>query len=208
MPRILLTGFTPFLGYDVNPTQRLVEAVAGGAIRLTGAAVAARLLRTDYRLSEVDFDAALADVRPDAIVAFGLAFSADEVRPERIAVNFDDGEEAGLPVARRIAADGPVGYWSTLPVDAMLAALAGAGLPVKASNHAGGFICNHIFYYARHRIEREQLGLPMGFVHVPPLPEQLGDAPERKGLAIERLLEAARVILAVVAERIGAPVAA
>ncbi len=208
MPRILMTGFTPFLGYDVNPTQRLVEAVAAGAVRLSGVSLAARLLRTDYRLAEQDFDAALEELRPDAVVAYGLAFSADEIRPERIAVNFDDGLEAGLAVQRRIAEDGPVGYWSTLPVDAIVAALAGAELPVKASNHAGGYVCNHLFYHARHRIEREGLRLPMGFVHVPPLPEQLALTPGRAGLALDRLVDAARVIAGVVAERVSAPVAA
>jgi pyroglutamyl-peptidase len=208
MPRLLMTGFTPFLGYDVNPSQLLVEALAQGAVRLPGIAIEARLLRTDYRLSEVDFDAALAEVRPDAVVSFGLAFSADEIRPERIAVNFDDGMEAELPVARRIAEGGPVGYWSTLPVDAIMAGLAEAALPAKASNHAGGYICNHIFYYARHRIETEGLALPMGFVHVPPLPQQLAGAPERKGLALDRLIEAAGVIARVVAEDLSASLAA
>jgi pyroglutamyl-peptidase len=208
MPRLLMTGFTPFLGYDVNPTQRLVEALGRGAIKLAGGRLEARLLRTDYRLAEVDFDTALAETKPDAVVSFGLAFSAEEIRPERIAVNFDDGQEAGLPVARRIVEDGPVGYWSGLPVDRILGALGAAGLPVKASNHAGGYVCNHLFYYARHRIEREGLGVPMGFVHVPPLPEQLGAAPERKGLELDRLIEAARVIAHVVAEDVGASLAA
>ena len=208
MTRILLTGFTPFGDHQVNPTQKLVEAL-GSRFTHAGAEVFPRLLRTHYRLSERDFDAALAEVRPDAIVSFGLAYSAEHVRPERIAVNFDDGEEDGRHVARRIAEDGPVGYFSTLPVEAMVADIVAAGLPAKASNHAGAYICNHIFYYARHRFERERTTMPMGFVHVPPLPEMIkpADAP-RPGLPLAGLIDAAHVVIGTLARHARSVIAA
>ncbi len=208
MIRILLTGFTPFGDHQVNPTETLVNALGNRFVH--GAAeIFPRLLRTHYRLSEQDFDRALEEIKPDAIVSFGLAYSADHVRPERIAVNFDDGEEDGRHVARRIAEDGPVGYFSTLPVETMVADLDAAGLPAKASNHAGAYICNHIFYYARHRFERERAATPMGFVHVPPLPEMIKPADaHRPGLALERLVEAAHVAVATVARHISARIAA
>jgi pyroglutamyl-peptidase len=204
MIRILLTGFTPFGGHAVNPTQALVEALGPRFVH-GSTEVYPRLLRTHYRLSELDFDAALAEIRPDAIVSFGLAYKRDEIQPERIAVNFDDSEEDGKHVARRIAEDGPVGYFSTLPVEQMVADLAQAGLPAKASNHAGAYICNHIFYHARHRFERERLAIPMGFVHVPPLPEML--KPEdrtRPGLALPALIAGAQVVVATIARHLPA----
>jgi pyroglutamyl-peptidase len=208
MTRILLTGFTPFGGHALNPTQALVEALGPRFVH-AGAEVFPRLLRTHYRLSEQDFDAAVAEVGPDAIVSFGLAYSTDDIRPERIAVNFDDGEEDGRLVARRIAEDGPVGYFSTLPVEQMVADLAAAGLPAKASNHAGAYICNHIFYYARHRFERERRALPMGFVHVPPLPEMLKPEDKaRRGLALPPLIAAAQVAVATLARHLPARQAA
>jgi pyroglutamyl-peptidase len=208
MTRILLTGFTPFGGHAVNPTEALVGAL-GPHLVLGDAEVFPRLLRTHYRLSEQDFDHALAEVAPDAVVSFGLNYGIDEVRPERIAVNFDDGEEDGRHVARRIAEDGPVGYFSTLPVEAMVADLAAAGLPAKASNHAGAYICNHIFYYARHRFERERLAMAVGFVHVPPLPEMLKPEDARRpGLALPALIESARVVIATAVRHLGARIAA
>jgi len=204
MTRILLTGFTPFGGRAANPTAALVDAL-GPRATLDGAEVHPRLLRTHYRLAEQDFDRALAEVRPDAVVSFGLNYSVDEIRPERIAVNLDDGEEDGRHVTRKIAADGPVGYFSTLPVEAMVADLAASGLPARASNHAGAYVCNHVFYYARHRFERERLSIPMGFVHVPPLPEML--KPEdaaRPGLALERLVVGAVLAIATVGRHLPA----
>jgi pyroglutamyl-peptidase len=138
-----------------------------------------------------------------------LAYKADEVRPERIAVNFDDGEEDGRHVARRIAEDGPVGYFSTLPVEQMVADLAAEGVPAKGSNHAGSYICNHIFYYARHRFERGGIATPMGFVHVPPLPEMLKpEDAKRPGLAFDKLIAAAQVCIATVARHVPARIAA
>jgi pyroglutamyl-peptidase len=40
-------------------------------------------------------------------------------------------------------------------------------IPVRISNHAGTFVCNHVFYLARHKVE--QLGIPAkcGLIHIP-----------------------------------------
>jgi len=212
MIRILATGFTPFGGHAANPTEKLVAALGprlGISVEGAGAEVFPRLLRTHYRLAEQDFDRFLDEVKPQAVVSFGLNYAADEIRPERIAVNFDDGEEDGTHVARRIAEDGPVGYFSTLPAEAMVADLAAAGLPAKASNHAGAYVCNHVFYHARHRFERERSPIAMGFVHVPPLPEMV--RPEdaaRSGLPLDRLIAAAHVVFATVAGHLSARIAA
>ncbi len=198
MLKILLTGFTPFGGHQINPTEKLVEAL-GSRFSHAGADVFPRLLRTHYRLAEQDFDQARGEVQPDAVISFGLSYSADEIRPERIAVNFDDGEENGRHVTRRIVEDGPVGYFSTYPVEGIVSDLAAADLPAKASNHAGAFICNHIFYYGLHHFEKERAATLMGFIHVPPLPEMIrpGDLP-RSGLSLERLVEAARVTVSAI----------
>ena len=51
----------------------------------------------------------------------------------------------------------------------MLAALRSASVPSAITNHAGTFVCNHVFYSALH--EAEQAGLPTrcGFLHLPAL---------------------------------------
>ena len=36
----------------------------------------------------------------------------------------------------------------------MLRALKGRDIPAVISNHAGAYVCNHVFYTARHEIER------------------------------------------------------
>jgi pyroglutamyl-peptidase len=195
-PRLLLTGFKPFASLSVNPTEQLMHALA--AQEFVDAAIETAVLDVDYVLAEVQFREAVARYAPDAILSFGVSGGTDELCLERIAVNVDD---AGLPdnggqtrAGTRIVADGPVGYWATLDLDALHAALVEAGLPVRFSNHAGAYLCNHLFYYGLHLIEVLGLETPMGFVHVPPLPEQIVEGGRAKvGMALETLVEAARV---------------
>jgi pyroglutamyl-peptidase len=191
--RILVTGFEMFGPNDLNPTALLMERLAG----VDG--VTAAVLPVEYHTSVKRFEALLDEHRPDVAVSFGLARSYDQIRLERAALNLDEAavpDNAGvLRCGLRIAEDGPVGYWSTLPVDRLIAALSEAGLPVAASGHAGGYVCNHLFYGVRHALERRRWPLPMGFVHVPPLPQQIAGEAGRTGLGIDEIERAAHIIL-------------
>jgi pyroglutamyl-peptidase len=48
-------------------------------------------------------------------------------------------------------------------------ALVARGIPCTVSNHAGAYVCNHVFYVARDGIERLSLPTLCGFIHVPPV---------------------------------------
>ena len=202
-PKILCTGFKPFGPVAVNPTEQLMLALS--AERFPQAEVCAIVLDTDYARCEAQFDQALQSFGPDAVICFGVNRRADELRLERIAVNVDDaaiGDTGGqLRQGQRIAPDGPVGYWSSLPLEEMHQALQEAGLPVAFSNHAGAYVCNHVFYYGRHLIETRGWSIPMGFIHVPPLPEELGEKDEgRSGMDPGTLLRAAQICIQVLAK--------
>ena len=196
---ILLTGFKPYDGMARNPTELLMARAPEALADIPGVSLRAIVLDTDYALSEQQLVQAMDDFQPRAVISFGLNRRIDAIHLERIAVNIDD---AAIPdtagVIRRgqiIAADGPVGYWSTLPLQASARALDDAGIPVQFSNHAGTYICNHIFYFGRHLIATRALPIRMGFIHAPPLPEMVGDQPGRTGMNLETLLQAARIIL-------------
>ena len=111
------------------------------------------------------------EYQPKVILALGVATGAPFLRLERVALNLNDAEmpdNAGEVISGQlIEAKGPAAYWSSLPLTAMLEALDGLDVPVVVSNHAGTFLCNHVFYIARHQVE--QLGIPSrcGFIHVP-----------------------------------------
>ena len=191
--RILVTGFERFGPNDLNPTALLMDRLAGKG------GVTAVVLPVEYHTSVKRFEALLDEHRAEVAVAFGLARSCDQIRLERVALNLDEAtmpDNAGvLRCGLRIAEDGPVGYWSTLPVDRLIKALTEAGLPAGPSGHAGGYVCNHLFYGVRHALECRGRPLPMGFVHVPPLPEQVSSEPGRTGLGLDDLERAAHIIL-------------
>ncbi len=207
IPRILLTGFKPFGKAEINPTEWLMEAMA--ETELAGAAVRAVVLDVDYERCQEQLRREVDDFQPAAIVSFGLRMSSDLIGLERVAVNVDDASipDTGNQLRRgtRIVETGPVGYWSTLPLNEMLAVLREAGIGAEISNHAGTYVCNHLFYYARHLVEERGLGVPVGFIHVPPLPQQLPEnapsrpGPPRTGLAADTLLQVARLCVGVVA---------
>jgi pyrrolidone-carboxylate peptidase len=61
-------------------------------------------------------------------------------------------------------------------------------------------VCNHVFYVARHEVERQGSAAPCGFVHVPLMREQAQTEDElARSLPLETLVEAVSCCLDVVA---------
>jgi pyroglutamyl-peptidase len=187
---VLLTGFEPFGGWTVNPSQRLVDALDGE--------VATAVLPVSYERAADALRGAIAGHQPDVVIAFGQADGRTGISVERFAHNLDEGtttdnDEApgsGLP----IDPDGPAAYPSTLPVDDIVAALRVDGIPATPSRDAGGFLCNHVFYVLMGLLERERPDARGGFVHVPLLPEQALDT-DAASMPLETLVRAARIII-------------
>lgn len=184
-PPVLLTGFEPFDGGTVNPTALLMDRMAAAE------GVATAVLPVEYGACAAAFRAAVVQHQPMAVLSFGMAGRSDFILVEQLAWNRDEsGRPDNAGVVREgdtIAEDAPTAYGTGMPVPFLVRTLAAAGMPVVISDHAGGFVCNHLFYQARHWIETEGLDLPMAFLHVPPLPEQVADEPGRRGLSLERL---------------------
>ena len=205
--RILLTGFTPYDGAAINPTERLMRLAPKTLADIPGVSLRAIVLDTAYRRSEEQFAAALDDFHPDIVLSFGLSRRIDAIHLERIAVNVDDApiidNHGELRRGQKIVEDGPVGYWTTLPIDAIHRALQDAGIPVGFSNHAGAYVCNHIFYFGLHTIATRRIPTRMGFIHVPPLPDMVRDEPSRSGMSFNTLAKATRIILEAVTQVAG-----
>lgn len=203
VPRILVTGFRPFAGHAANPSQRIVEALAaeewGGALLLQGVA-----LEVAYASVEAQFNVAVKTFRPTHVLSFGLDYGTDTVKLERLAVNLDDAaiadERGELRRGTRIMSRGPAARWSTLPLEAMYAAVHTVGVPVIYSAHAGTFLCNHVLFHALGRAGKASGGFRVGFIHLPPTPDLL--KPEhrgvRSGMEFATQLKAARALVAAV----------
>jgi pyroglutamyl-peptidase len=191
--KILLTGFVPFGEVETNPSWLIVEAFTSGN-HFPG--VIPVVLPTEYAGAGERLRQLLQHERPDAVVCLGVAASRKEINLERVALNLNDASipdnADDLATGRLIDPDGPIAYWSTLPLDAMLAALRERDIPAVISNHAGAYVCNHVFYTARHWLEQNGLAIPCGFIHVPALRES---EEQETGLPLETMMQAVEICL-------------
>jgi pyroglutamyl-peptidase len=168
---ILLTGFNRFGDLDVNPSELILESIAGRTRASGRTDLVTEVLPTEYRRAGNRLCELIREFKPRAILGLGAAMGTRTLRLERVALNLDDSNEpdnAGeIARGRSIEPHGPMAYGSSLPLTRMHEALDALGVPAVISNHAGTFLCNHIFYVSRHHVER--LGIPCqcGFIHVP-----------------------------------------
>jgi pyroglutamyl-peptidase len=187
--KILLTGFVPFGDVAVNPSQLIVEKISASG-RFPD--LCAEILPVDFARAGDCLRRLIRDFQPEAVVCIGVAQNRTAISLERVALNLDDAripDNAGSSVkGRMIAPDGPVGYWSTLPLERMHAALTEQAIPVEFSNHAGAFLCNHVFFAARHELEASWKRIPCGFIHVPRLCETPSE--DCPGLPLDMMVEA------------------
>lgn len=165
MKKLLLSGFEPFLGFSINPTESIVKELDGKVIGHYQ--VHGLLLPVDFENAGPKILQEMENVQPDAVISLGLAAGRSSITPERIAVNCRDGEADNKGVALQdspIIQNAPDGYFSTLPIRKMVNVLNENGYPAKISDTAGTYLCNNVMYTVLHATGK---CLPSGFVHIP-----------------------------------------
>lgn len=165
---MLLTGFEPFADAAVNPSAEAVHLAADrweGPETLVTAVLPVTFDGAASRLREL-----IAEHSPGVVVAAGLAGGRRAIGIERVAVNLIDARipdnDGAQPVDVPSVAGGPAAYFATVPVKAIVRAVASAGIPVEVSHTAGTFVCNHVMFVALDEAAHRP-GLRAGFVHVP-----------------------------------------
>ena len=200
MKKLLLTAFEPFHGETVNPSLEVARAIE--KIRFPGAQVAMAELPVDrFAAMDVALDRVRSEA-PDVVIMLGEAGRRFRVTPERVAINIDDfsiPDNAGhQPKGEPIIADGPVGYFSTLPITEIVNQLIHANIPAAISNTAGTYLCNRLFYRVMHCIAVERLPIHAGFIHVPYLHAQtVNKRVDFPSMSCETMSEAVRIAIEV-----------
>ena len=192
--KVLVTGFTPFGGEQINPSW---EAVKHLPERIGEMTITNREIPTEFDAACAALRAAMDELRPDAVLSVGQYGGANGIRVERVAVNLRDAriaDNAGAkPVDEPVVPGAPDAYFATLPTRRIVEKLRERDIPAQLSYSAGTFVCNNLLYCALHESAQKFPATRCGFVHVPYLPEQAkdGSAPSMSLALMVRALTAA-----------------
>ncbi|WP_208987475.1 pyroglutamyl-peptidase I family protein [Roseibium marinum] len=169
MKTILVTGFSPFPGAPVNPTEKLMRRLPKRLGRnRSGACFVFHVLPTTWAGRWQVTEKLRLEIRPDAIVHFGVDGTRRTLNIETRAVNRAtrvrpdaEGHSPGRP---ELGSGQQRARSATLPGRALLRAAGTAGAPAALSTDAGTYLCNATLW------DSLGSGIPSIFVHVPSLP--------------------------------------
>lgn len=197
MKRVLLTGFEPFAGASLNPSEQIVKTLSATGIAQVDLHTA--ILPVVFTESSELLKHLIKQHQPDVVICLGQAEGRREISFERVAINLDDArlaDNAGRTITdQAVVEGGHPAHFTTLPVKEMVAAVRAAGIAAGLSTTAGTFVCNHIFYSLQHALLGQHKR--SGFIHVPLMPEQ---APEFEGqptMPLDQQVEAIRIAILV-----------
>ena len=91
--------------------------------------------------------------------------------------------------------EGPDAYLSTAPVRDMVAALRAKDIPCTLSLSAGAFICNQVGYTAMDVVAKNGTNVPVGFIHLPWLPEQAAKYGKIASMELETMFRGVKIAI-------------
>ena len=199
---IMVTGFEPFGGDVMNPSQELVKAVDGR--RVESFVVRGFVLPVHHEQASVAMKRVFEDHDPTAVLHLGLAGGRARIALERVAVNVMDypiPDNAGYCAAGEpCVPGGPPAYFATLPIREMRQALVAEGIPAYISDTAGTYLCNQTLYGTLHGIEQRRHRARAGFMHLPLVPAMVAASGlDHPSMDLAVMLRAVEISLGVIA---------
>lgn len=196
---VLITGFEPFGGEKVNPSELVARSFEGRLI--AGRPIAVRILPVETRNIGTRLQRAIDEESPDLVICMGQAGERTALSVERVAVNvLDFRQPDNVGVMRRndpVVRGGPDARLSPLPFAEIVGAWVENGIPGYVSNSAGTYICNQALYEALALAETTSPPIIAGFVHLPYLPAQAAVlGPERTpSMALELMKRGIEILI-------------
>ena len=194
--KILLTGFLPFGGNTINPSQLIVESLeySHPCVELHKVILPVSFLQSKKQVEEL-----MEVLRPDAVISIGQSGGRGEINIERIAVNLNDAvkpdNDGDIPFERKIYEDGANAYFATVPVKKIVQNIKDAGIPAALSNSAGLYVCNNVMYTVLHYIESHKMNTKAGFIHVPFLPQQAVNKDKKPSMHIDDMVKGVEIAI-------------
>lgn len=193
--KVVITGFEPFKNEKVNPSWEVCKTLK----QESEIAVEVRQLPVVYDEAAERALTFLDETQPDVVLHLGEAGGRTHISVERIAVNCDDAsigdskgqKRDGMPIEN----EGSDGLFTTIPVKKIVKALKEAGIPAVISNSAGTYLCNHVLYRTLNHVKKNNLRARVGFIHLPYLPQQTIDKPDKASMSLDFMVEAVKIAL-------------
>ncbi|OOG94224.1 Pyrrolidone-carboxylate peptidase [Bacillus mycoides] len=189
MKTVLLTGFEPFGGEEINPAWEVAKQLDGQSFG--DYKIVSKQVPTVFHKSLQVLKSYMEEIEPELVICIGQAGGRPDITVERVAINVDDARitdnEGNQPVDVSIVEGGPVAYWSTLPIKATVKKLREEGIPASVSQTAGTFVCNHLFYGLMDILAKSENGVRGGFIHIPFLPEQASKHPGQPSMSLSTI---------------------
>jgi pyroglutamyl-peptidase len=175
--RVLITGFKPFNGQPVNPSEMLLMRVPDyftnrPEVELTTDILPVSFSRSRFRLCEL-----IDKTDPDLVILCGYAEVRSNLSLERIALNLNDAsisdEDGEVPLNQTIAPDLPLALRSTIDIEDVVRLCEKDNILVEISNYAGAYVCNHVLFTALQKSEPDTRDYKACFLHIPVMPENV-----------------------------------
>ncbi len=199
MRSLLLTGFEPFGGYKINPSEVIAQKLDGKTF--TNIKVIGKTIPLRYAEIQSIITRLISEIKPDIVINTGQA-SRPSISIERVTVNFADASKVayncGAKPNEEIIVEGePVAYFSTLPVKQIANYLQKNDIPSYVSNSAGTFGCNQLIYHTLNYLDSSsQLDSVLaGFIHLPLLPEQVVGSPQSSSMSMDVMKKAINLVI-------------
>ena len=194
MKKLLITGFDPFGGENINPSWEAVKELPDhiGDWQITKMEIP-----TVFGAAADQVIAAGEGLQSNAILCIGQAGGRATVTPEVVAINLQEARIpdniGNQPMNIPVVKGGPAAYFATVPVREMVQAIQAANIPAALSYSAGTFVCNDVLYRLLHHFDGT--ATQAGFIHVPYLPQQAKE--NQPSLPQEKIVEALQLAISV-----------
>ncbi len=184
---VLITGFDPFGGENINPSWEAVKLMSEeiGEYRIVKMQIPTVFGKASQTVIEK-----IDEISPCAVICVGQAGGRSVVTPEVIGINLREANiadnEGNTPKNTAVVNGGPDAYFSTLPVRGMVEAVKRQGIPCALSFSAGAFVCNDVLYSVLHHLKDSSVRV--GFIHVPYIPQQTDE--KTPSMSLEQIVKA------------------
>lgn len=172
--KIIITGFAPFGGEQINPSYEAIKLLPD---ELNGCQLIKLELPVSYDACHSILDWMITLHRPDGVICLGQAKGRTAITPEMVAINLKHSsapDNVGVTyLDTPVLEDGPAAYFTSLPVRNMVNRLQEANIPGFVSYSAGTYVCNCLMYQLLHQLNAEYPEIKGGFIHVPYCREQV-----------------------------------